>query len=221
MVFMIFKKIKRSLFDSIGDSIGSSGFQFNKKKEQFEKAVPDGTATVYFLHANYGFKIIFKVWWGVRINRMAAIYNSISEKGPESFEDTECLATSLGSLIDYIDNGNRRSNTIDKEFVILKEEDVPIIATEIVSDINRYVVPYVEQNHTIERVDLLLNSYPTELSVHNFSYPYKVMNGLIAARLTKNADYDRLVSIYDVEMEPVSAQSKREYEKLKEVLAKM
>jgi hypothetical protein len=47
------------------------------------------------------------------------------------------------------------------------------------------------------------------------------MMGLIAAKLTHNPEYDRLVSIYDPEMEKAAGDAKREYAKLKVLLSKM
>jgi hypothetical protein len=219
--FMNFNKIKSRLLKEVGESIIADGFLFNKTTEVFEKSIPGGVALVYFLHNDFGRRIIFIPWWGVRIDRIAVIYNSITEKAPEFFDDTHVLANNLGRLIDYMDNGNRKSKADEKKFVILMEDDVPTIVREIVADIRKYMIPYFEQNNTVQRVNELLNDQPADQSVHYFSYPYKVMIGLVAAKLTNNADYDRLVSIYDSELEEAADHLKREYEKLKVVLAEM
>jgi hypothetical protein len=216
-----FNYIKSSLIKDMGAAIASEGFEFKKKPCAFVKHIPEGSASLYLIQRHYPNSAFFRILWAVRINRMADIYNLVAEKDPEYFSDTQVFSNGMGVLIDYIDNGNRKANAADKEYMIEQDEDVPALVAEMVSDIRRYVLPYFEQNNTLERANELLNRIPEERSVHSFGYPTQMMMGLIAARLTQNTDYDYLVSTYDTKMKVVAEDARREYEKLKVVLAKM
>jgi hypothetical protein len=218
---MNFKKIKAKLIDGIADSVISQGFLFDKKEEIFEKNIPGGIVSFYFLHVDYMDEFIFELWWGVRIDRMADIYNMVTEKDKEYFQHTEVLANSLGRLMDYTDNGNEFTRAERKKYSIRREDDVESVIREALSDIRTYILPYFEKNISIERIDQILNHRPEEQIVHSFVYPHRAMMGLIAAKLTGNTNYNQLVSIYDAELVEAADQMKREYEKLKELLAKM
>lgn len=219
---MNFKTIKSRLIKELGETIISKGFLFNKKPEDFEKGIPGGVASVHIHPIDYGPKIFFELSWFVRIDRMAYIYNSVAEKGEEYFAYTSVFSNGFGRLIDYVDNGNRKTRADNKKYLITKEEDVPIVVEEMAEDIRKYFIPYIEQNNSVERANELLNYNPTEHpSVHHLTYPDRIMMGLIAAKLTHNPEYDRLVSIYDPEMEEVADDAKREYAKLKALLSRM
>jgi hypothetical protein len=216
-----FKKIKNKIINGIADRVISEGFLFNKKEEIFEKNIPGGIVTFYFLHVDYKDEFIFELWWGVRIDRMADIYNMVTEKKEEYFHATRVLANSLGRLIDYTDNGNEFTRADRKKFSIRREDDVEGVIREALSDIQTYILPYFQKNVSMERIDQILNHNPEKQIVHSFVYPYRAMMGLIAAKLTGNTNYNQLVSIYDIELVEAEDQMKREYEKLKELLSKM
>ena len=218
---MNFRTIKSAMLKQLGESLISEGFLFNKRSSEFEKGIPGGAVFIYIGHQDYGHRIFFELSWAVRIDLIADIYNSVTEMDEKYFCDTSTFSNSLGPLIDYMENGNRKSNADNKRYLILKDGDVPVVVSEMMSDIHKYIFPYFQQNHSVERANELLNHNPAEQSIHNATYPRKIMNGLIAAKLTHNPDYDRLVAIYDPEMEDVADHAKREYEKLKVVLAKM
>lgn len=219
--FINFNYIKSSLIKDMGAAITSEGFEFKKKPCAFVKRIPEGSASIYLLQRHYPNCALFRLHWAVRIDKIADIYNTVAEKDEEYFSDTQVFSNGMGDLIDYIDNGNRKANAADKEYMIEQDDDIPALVAEMVSDIRRYVLPYFEQNNTLERANELLNRIPEERSVHSFAYPDQMMMGLIAARLTQNTDYDHLVSIYDMKMKVVAEDAQREYEKLKVVLAKM
>jgi hypothetical protein len=125
-------------------------------------------------------------------------------------------------LIDYADNGNELTRADRKRYIVEKEEDAETVVDQALKDIRGYLLPYVKENSaSIERIDQLLNHNPGKRTVHNFTYPGKAMMGLIAAKLTHNPNYDQLVSIYDVKLVEAEEGTKREYEKLKELLSKM
>lgn len=221
MVIMNFKKVKNQLIQGIEKSVITEGFLFNKKDDGFEKNIQGGIVTFYFLHTKWTDEINFQLWWAVRIDRIVDIFNMVAEKDKEYFHLSCVLSNNLGPLIDYIDNGNEFSRADPKKYTILKEEDVETVINEALADIRKYILPYFEQNISIEKIDQILNRYPRELIVHNFLYPNKSMMGLIAAKLTKNPNYDQLISIYDEELAEAAEDAKREYEKLKELLSKM
>jgi hypothetical protein len=86
------------------------------------KLIPGGIVTLYFLHADYGNKSIFELWWGIRIDRMADIYNQVVEKDQEYHHLTRVLWNHLGALIDYIENGNELTRADPKKYIVLKDQ---------------------------------------------------------------------------------------------------
>src|ERR1700722_10821758 len=172
---MNFKNLKDKVIKGIEESIDSEGFQFRKKPCAFVKSIPEGSASLYLLHRHYPNQAFFRLHWAVRIDRIADIYNTVAEKDEEYFSDTQVFSNGMGVLIDYIDNGNRKANAADKEYMIEQDEDVPALIAEMVSDIRRYVFPYFEQNNTLERANELLNRIPEERSVHSSGYPTQMM----------------------------------------------
>jgi len=218
---MNFKKTKKTIIDEIAGSVKSAGFKYDKNDEFFIKDIPGGIDTFYFLTANYGIEFRFDLFWGVRIDRIADIYNMVTDKTEEYFRFSHVLANHLGALIEHIDNANDSIRCDPKRYTILKEEDVAEVIDKALTDIRKYIMPYFEQNVTVERMDQILNRKPKEYTVHNSTYLNRAMMGLIAAKLVNNPRYDELVSIYDVELAGAAIDAKREYQKLKEWLSKM
>lgn len=218
---MNFKKIKKQIFDGVADAVMSEGFLYNKENETFEKNIPGGFVYFYFLYADYKNEFWFDLWWGVTIDQVADIYNRVTEKDLEFQRLTLVLSNHLGALADYADNGNESTRADRKQYIVSKDEDAATVVGQALEDIRRYLLPYFAQNTTIERLDQIINHKPADITVHNFSYPTKAKMGLIAAKLNHNPDYNQLISIYDKELIRAEAGSKREYEKLKELLSKM
>lgn len=121
-------------------------------------------------------------------------------------------------LVQRILNGNEIKKIDTKKYLIERREDVKIVTDQISNDIKKYLLPYFDQHSSIEQIDKILNSNLKNLIVHNFAYPHRAMMGLIAAKLTKNPNYDQIVAVYDEELIPASEDAKKEYESLKILL---
>jgi hypothetical protein len=107
------------------------------------------------------------------------------------------------------------------KYVIENENDLETLGKVIPIRFKQYILPYFDENSSVERADKLLNEDARNLSPHNWVYPYKAMMGMIAAKLTKNPKYDELVSIYREELAEANPVNKEEFEKLTALLEKM
>jgi hypothetical protein len=106
----------------------------------------------------------------------------------------------------------------DLQYSIKDDQDLQKLIKLIPNRFLQIILPYFDQNSSLERADALLNENPRNLPPHNWSYPYKAMMGLIAAKLTKNPKFAELRGIYEEELAPANPTLKEEFDKLKIIL---
>ena len=216
-----FKKVKSELNSRIAEILSLYGFCPSEKDGDLERKIDRFIDTFYFLFTDYGKRIFVEPWWGMRMTGIVDIYHEITEKDEEYFSSTNVLGNNLATLMAYMESGEERLNVVRKQYLIEKEKDIETTIMEVSVSVKKYLLPYFEMNHSIDRIDLLLNSNPRDLIVHSWVYPNRAMMGLIAAKLNNRPDYEKLKGIYDEELVDAEDQSKREYEKLKVLLSKL
>jgi hypothetical protein len=215
---MILNDVKHRLWNGIEDSVRSLGFRFRKNAKEFVREIPGGTQVFYvrIIQRKFG-EIVVEPWWCIRLNAIADIYNQVNTKDKE-FHSSSCVfENTLGRLQYYIkpDLGLGVKNLL---YYINNNEDLETLTKEIPIRFKQFVLPYFDQNSSIERADALLNDNPREMSPHNCTYPYKAMMGLIAAKLTKNPRFAELKNIYEEKLAPADPSLKGEFNKLKLLL---
>jgi hypothetical protein len=99
-------------------------------------------------------------------------------------------------------------------WLIEDKSDVKKLIEVIPHYLKETILPYFEQNSSIESVDKLLNKYPREISIHNSLYPLRANLAIIAARLNNNPKYNDLLNIYQEELEEADITYKEDFEKL-------
>lgn len=216
-----FKKVKQELNGGLAKMLKNYGFSFQKKDGDIVRNVAGFTDSFYFIFTNYGSRIFVEPWWGMGVTGIVDIYHEITEKEEAYFQYTAVLGNNLGELMAYIDSGNEIRHDVRNQHLIERDEDIGTVMTTISENVRKYLLPYFDLNHSIERIDVLLNSSPADLVVHTLSYPNRAMMGLIAAKLVNRKDYEKLRAIYDENLIDAADEAKREYESLKVLLSKM
>ncbi|GGB17592.1 hypothetical protein [Puia dinghuensis] len=206
--------VTKSLIAGMTDSLQGVGFQLDVEDKSFQRVIPGGKQIFYLIVNQRKPQIIVEPWWGIRLDKIVDIYHHITLKKEEFFPDTYVFENNLGGLIYYMDKGSDPA-VKSMKFVIESPADVDTLVKVIPIRFKQYVLPYFNENSSVERADALLNEHPRDLSPHNWIYPLKATMGLIAARLVKNPDYYQLRSIYEEELAEANPTNKEEFEKLK------
>ncbi|MDR2992409.1 MAG: hypothetical protein LBV11_00995 [Bacillus cereus] len=66
---------------------------------------------------------------------------------------------------------------------------------------NEYVLPFFEKYSTVEAIDKLLNDNPSEKVIYCSDLSWRIIKGLIAAKLNNNPQYNDLRNYYKSEVE--------------------
>ncbi len=196
---MIVNDVKIILLGGIQSAFSRQGFILNKNDNAFTKKYEGCVQTFYLKIFKEESLIYIEPKWGLKIDAILDVYNSESTRKEKSLKNTYVLGNGLGELIDLIEiNGNKaHSNML---YLVENDSDIDILIKIIPKRFEEYVLPYFNENSTIERVDKLLNSSPKEAVVHNWLYPLRACIGVIAAKLVDNPNYFNLVNIYREEL---------------------
>lgn len=92
-------------------------------------------------------------------------------------------------------------NEINYRYKIRSEEDVRAWGNIIKKFYKDYAIPFIEKFNSIEAIDKLLNEYLSEKVIYLDDLPWRVITGLIAAKLNRNHRYEELRNHYKNETE--------------------
>jgi|SRR6218665_1400312 len=98
------------------------------------------------------------------------------------------------SISDYMNELNYRCH-------IKTIEDIKEWGKTIRKFYEEYAVPFFEKYNTVEAVDKLLNENPTERVIYCDDLGWRIIKGLISAKLNQNPKYDELRDYYKSEVE--------------------
>lgn len=131
------------------------------------------------------------IYIGVAIISIQKIANFILEDGA-SFE-------TYGSTI-----GSSTSNyfkELNYRFKITTEDDIKEWGEIVKKFYEEYAVPFFVKYKTVDAIDKLLNENPTEKVIYLDDLGWRIIKGLIAAKLNKNPKYNELREYYKSEVE--------------------
>jgi len=206
-------KIK-DVFNSIADEINlfliKYNFVVNKNKQEFKYSHNNIVQIIRFLFHKKGDKIYLKLEIIMKLLDIENIYKSLSEINERPY-------LTLGNDFLIL---RKKENDFDykKEpttyLLIETNEDIENIIINFKLNFREIILPYFNENSTIEKVDYLLNRYPLKMSIHNYLYPLRANIGIIAAKLNNNPNYNQLIDIYRKEMKDAEENYKNEFFKI-------
>ncbi|MFQ3577075.1 MAG: hypothetical protein SNJ77_11635 [Cytophagales bacterium] len=92
-------------------------------------------------------------------------------------------------------------NEINYRYKIKTQEDIIEWGKIVRKFYEEYAVPFFEKYNTIDSIDKLLNENPTEKVIYLDDLGWRIIKGLIAAKLNGNPKYNELRDYYRSEVE--------------------
>ncbi|RXG11491.1 hypothetical protein DSM03_11622 [Leeuwenhoekiella aestuarii] len=205
------------LLEGISLSFEKKEFKLNKKKREFVRDTNGCSQIVDLFFFKKGDSITIKPEIRIKINDIEAIYKTITSINDRPYLT---LGNHLFEILRYKNEGSEkgvRTNALSN-WLINDENDICKLIEVIPEYLEETIIPYFDENSSIDRVDKVLNKYPRELSVHNYLYPLRANIAIIAAKLNENPEFDKLVEIYEEELQDAEKTYKEEFYKLKKEL---
>jgi hypothetical protein len=98
-------------------------------------------------------------------------------------------------------NKSEYFNELNYRFKIKTQEDIIEWGKIARKFYEEYAVPFFEKYNTIEAIDKLLNEHPTEKVIYLDDLGWRIIKGLISAKLNSNPKYNELRDYYKSEVE--------------------
>jgi hypothetical protein len=211
---MKLKEVENYLMKGMKQDFNKNRFSLNEMENSYYRHIENGLQNFYIIFSKKKYEIFVEPRWSIKLNSILDIYHKVAKKEKKYFKYTSVLENNLGELIEYVDKSNDVGAFKNTQYLIENEDDLSKLLIVIPMQFDKYVLPYFNQNSTIERVDALLNAHPKDLSVHNWLYPLRACIAIIAAKLVNNPNYFELVAIYRQELTDAVPMFKTEFENL-------
>lgn len=128
------------------------------------------------------------------------------------------IGNSVANLFANPDGINRKKNQ-SLDLHVFDERHIPLVAEQLLIQFKNFSLPFFLNNNTIERADELLNKHPIEDCVYMNNDNYRIIKGIIAAKLNNNPNLDELIKIYDKQIADRDMYNAvEEMQRLKEIL---
>ncbi|MFN7747511.1 MAG: hypothetical protein ACK5OO_01055 [Cyclobacteriaceae bacterium] len=137
--------------------------------------------------ANYGDEFNSGLFGSIGMLPIQLIENRIFNE--ESFTDTLLLNKS-----DYF-------NDINYRFKITSLNDVKEWSTIAKKFYHEFAIPFFEKYNSVDAIDKLLNEKPSEKVIYCDDLGWRIIKGLISAKLNNNPKYNELRDYYRSEVE--------------------
>ena len=197
------KEVLRKLFNLLASELKSFDFELSYKHQGFIRR--DKNAVFFYQLLIYnrtilktgakGFLIDPYIWIGVK--EIEKYYKEITlNKELKTDVNFVTIGNGIGDLLANPD-GIYRSHNNTLNLHIFKELDIQIEAEQLLKYFREVALPYCLNNASVEMVDKLINTSPHEYKVHTMNDNYRILKGIIAAKLNNNPKLNELIKIYD------------------------
>lgn len=211
---MKIKEVSKILNDSILLDLEKSGFQLNRKTNEYKRATKEVVQIFDLVFLKDGNRVKIKPEIRIKIKAIEAVYCTVSTRG----DIYRTLGNDLFEILRYTDKGEETGKAEQYYWMVKDDESISKLTQIIPEYFKETVLPYFENVSSVSKADELLNKYPREISIHNWLYPLRANLAIIAAKLNNNPQYNELVKIYEEELANAEESYKEEFEKLKKVL---
>ncbi|PSL42364.1 hypothetical protein CLV51_1132 [Chitinophaga niastensis] len=197
------KEVLRKIIDLLTNELRAFDFGPSYKEQGFIRRT-SGTIFVYqFLIYNRtvlktGAKVFLiepYIWVGIK--EIEKYYKEIT-LNTEIKTDTDFI-TIGNSIAGILANPNglyeNRNKSLDLH--VFDEKHILLVAEQLLKQFKEVALPYCLKYATVGMVDKIINTKPDEYKVHTQNDNYRILKGIIAAKLNNNPDLDELIKIYD------------------------
>lgn len=220
------KEVIRKIIDSLSSEMNTYNFKAVPKEQGFMRKDSSAIYFYYFLVFNRtniktgakGFQI--EPYAEINIPEIEKYYKEITINTELKTEwDFISLGNSIANLIANPDGVNRKRNQ-SLDLFVFEEAHIKLVADELLKQFKRTALPYFLTNNSVKKVDELLNKQPREYSVHLYNDLFRVIKGLIAAKLNNNVEFEQLLHIYSslIVERDMPKHCKEELDRLKSIL---
>lgn len=195
--------VLRKLIDLLTNELKTYDFETSYKRQGFIRRTNNAIFFYQFLIYNRtiintdikGFLIEPYIWVGV--TEIEKYYREITLN---SELKTDLNFVTIGnSIAGILANPNDvylyRNRSLD--LYVFEEEDIQIIGKKLFKQFKEVALPYCLNNASVEMVDKIINTKPEDYKVHAMNDNYRILKGIIAAKLNNNPHLEEIVKIYD------------------------
>lgn len=220
------KEVLRKIIKLLTNELKPFGFDPNYKEQGFTRK-SNSTFSVYqFLIYNRtilkteekGFLIEPYIW--INVLEIEKYYKEIT------------LNTVIKTNADFITIGNSIANLLANsdglyahknkslDLHVFEERHIPLVAEQLLIQFKKVALPYCLHNNTVAIVDKLINTKPNDQKVHMQNDNFRILKGIIAAKINNNPHLDELIRLYDKQIvDRDMYNATEEMKRLKNILA--
>ncbi len=116
-------------------------------------------------------------------------------------EDVKEVTDNYGSTI--ASGISHYFNELNYDYRIKTTENIKEWGAIVRKFYEEYAIPFLEKYNTVDAIDKLVNTNPSERVIYCDDLAWRMMNGLISAKLNNNPKYEDLKSYYRAEVERI------------------
>lgn len=197
------KEVLRNIINSITHEMRVFDFEPSYKDQGFIKKKSDALILYQLLIYNRtvietgekGFKIEPYLW--INVMEIEKYYKEITlNQELKNDADFVTIGNSIAALVANPDGIYRYRNK-SMDLFVFDEKDINFVGTQLLKHFREIALPYSIANSSIAMVDKLINTKPEEYKVHTQNDNYRILKGIIAAKLNKNPLISELIDVYD------------------------
>lgn len=210
-------EIAQKISEDVIESFQKHGFIYRKVQREFVRK-KDNVEQIFklFFYKKTDY-ITIDPEIKIHIKEIESIYKSIAQIESRPYLT---LGNHFLTIRDYDGDSANFKGKPTKEWLIEDGRDIQHLIKIIPEYLEEDILPYFDNNSSVDRVDKLLNEYPERMCVHNEMYPLRANIAIIAAKLNSNPHYAELINIYERELDDAEENYKIEFCRLKELLNK-
>lgn len=185
---MNYSEVKKELKKEFESFLNPLGYKSKTDAQgcKFIKLTAQNIFTITYGVANYIDEFNTGLVIGIENNKLEEVQKHILN---------EFIGFAIGSgTSDYFKEINFR-------FKIKTEEDIKEWGKIVRKFYEEYAVPFFEKYNSVDAIDKLLNDQPTEKVIYLDDLGWRIIKGLIAAKLNSNPKYNELRAYYRSEVE--------------------
>lgn len=219
------KEVLRKLISLLTDELKAFDFKPSYKEQGFIRKTSTSIFVYQFLIYNRaviktGAKgVLIEPYIWINVKEIEKVYKEITQN-TELKTDAHfiTIGNSIANLIANPD-GLYRNRNKSLDLLIFEEENIALVAGQLLEQFKEVALPYCLNNGTFGMVDKVVNTKPDEYKVHMQNDNYRILKGIIAAKLNNNPDLDELIKIYEKQIvERDMYNATEEMSRLKDIL---
>lgn len=216
---MTIKEITTKLFEGITPSFEKHGFKLNKRKRKFARSI-NGITNIFdfFFYSKNGY-VTIEPEIRIKVSSIEKVYSSVSLIKDRPYLT---MGNHLFEVVRYLEGG--KENGVREEalsnWIIQDEKQIQKLIKVIPEYLEDYILKYFDEFDSISSIDIALNKHPRDLSIHNYIYPLRANVGIIAAKLNGNLNFQKILEIYQEELEEAEETYKDDFQRIKQELLK-